>query len=58
MRYKLRLVAQDWKVYDLVVENISMVNNYREQFTRIIAQCSYGGLVARLGQRLADRLAR
>ena len=52
--YKLRLVAHDWKIYDLVVENISMVNSYRAQFARIIAQSSYRELVARLEKKLAE----
>ena len=30
------LVGGEWRVYDVVVENISMVNNYRSQFNRVI----------------------
>jgi phospholipid transport system substrate-binding protein len=39
--YKLRRVQGKWKVYDAVVENISIVNNYRSQFDRVIAKSSY-----------------
>ncbi len=53
VRYKLRLVANDWKIYDVVVENISIVNNYRAQFSRIIDQSSYEQLVYRMEQKLA-----
>ena len=35
--YKLRQVNGQWKVYDAIVENISIVNNYRSQFDRVIS---------------------
>ena len=56
IRYKLRLVANDWKIYDVVVENISIVNNYRAQFSRIIDQSSYQQLVYKMEQKLAGKL--
>ena len=37
INYKLHSVNKEWKVYDLVIEDISMVNNYRSQFDRVIA---------------------
>lgn len=46
--YKLRQTNGQWKVYDAVVENISIVNNYRSQFDRIISSSSYEELVKRL----------
>src|SRR5882724_129459 len=39
--YRLRRVDGKWKVYDAVVENISIVNNYRSQFDRVISKSSY-----------------
>ena len=48
MNYKLRQTNGQWKVYDAVVENISIVNNYRSQFDRIISSSSYEELVKRL----------
>ena len=49
--YKLRLVDGDWKVYDVVVENISIVNNYRSQFNRVISNSSYEELVKKIKQK-------
>jgi phospholipid transport system substrate-binding protein len=48
-----RLVDQggDWRVYDIVVDGISLVNNYRGQFTRILNQSSYPQLMAKLKER-------
>ena len=39
--YRLKRTAGKWKVYDAVVENISIVNNYRSQFDRVISKSSY-----------------
>ena len=39
--YRLRRVGGKWKVYDAVVENISIVNNYRSQFDRVISKSSF-----------------
>jgi phospholipid transport system substrate-binding protein len=48
LNYKVRLVGKEWKVYDVVVENISLVNNYRSQFSRVIANQSYDELIRRM----------
>jgi phospholipid transport system substrate-binding protein len=48
VNYKAHLVGNEWKVYDVVAENISLVNNYRSQFTRVISKGSYEELVRRL----------
>jgi phospholipid transport system substrate-binding protein len=46
--YKLRSAAGDWKVYDVVIENVSLVNNFRSQFNRILANASFGELLKKL----------
>jgi len=51
--YKLRQVNAQWKVYDAIVENISVVNNYRSQFDRVISSSSYEALVKRLRGKAA-----
>jgi len=33
INYKLHRAGADWRVYDLVIENVSLVNNYRSQLT-------------------------
>jgi phospholipid transport system substrate-binding protein len=48
INYKVHLISNEWKVYDVVAENISLVNNYRSQFNRVIANASYEELVSRL----------
>jgi phospholipid transport system substrate-binding protein len=48
LNYKVHLISNEWKVYDVVAENISLVNNYRSQFSRVISHNSYEELVRRL----------
>jgi len=51
--YKAHLVSNEWKVYDVVAENISLVNNYRSQFNLVIANSSYEELIRRLRDKAA-----
>lgn len=37
-----------WRIYDVVIEDISLVNNYRAQFNRVINRKSFENLVKRL----------
>ncbi len=48
VEYKLYQAGNDWKVYDVVIENISIVNNYRSQFTRVIARSSFEDLMRKM----------
>ena len=48
LNYRAHRVGADWKVYDVVVENISVINNYRAQFNRILTNQSYEELVRRM----------
>jgi phospholipid transport system substrate-binding protein len=48
INYKAHLVSNEWKVYDVVAENVSLVNNYRSQFNRVITHDSYEELIRRL----------
>ena len=43
--YRMALGAGGWKVYDVVVENLSLVTNYRSSFTSEIARSGIGGLI-------------
>jgi phospholipid transport system substrate-binding protein len=54
INYKAQLVGQEWKVYDVIAEEISLVNNFRSQFNRVISSSSYDELVRRLREKQAD----
>jgi len=47
----------DWKAYDIVIEGVSLVNNYRTQFNTIILKDSYTGLVKQMRTKLAQEQA-
>lgn len=49
--YRLRRVGGKWKVYDAVVENISVVSNYRSQFDRVISKSSFDELKRMLKEK-------
>ncbi len=46
--YRMRNTAGRWQVYDLNIDGISLVANYRAQFNKIIRTDSYRALVAKL----------
>ena len=46
--YRLYKVGDRWMVYDVTVEGVSLVANYRAQFNKIIQTSSAQGLVERL----------
>ena len=43
--YKLLQRAGKWEVYDIIIESVSLINNYRVQFNKIIRTKSYPELV-------------
>lgn len=51
IEYRLHLVEKEWKVYDVVIENVSIVNNYRSQFARVINKSSFEGLIRALKEK-------
>ncbi len=51
MDYRLLNKNNDWHVYDVVVDGVSLVNNYRGQFTKILHDSSYSGLVDQLRKK-------
>jgi len=55
INYKLHLAGEEWKVYDVVVENISLVNNYRAQFQRVLSKASLDELIRRMKEKKFER---
>ena len=49
--YRLHRVDGKWRIYDVVAENISVVNNYRSQFNRVIARSSFEELLRVMKQQ-------
>lgn len=49
--FRLIRRAHEWRVYDVVIDGASIVSNYRSQFTSIIRDLSYVGLVKKMKER-------
>ena len=52
--YKLTRVDNEWKIYDFIVEGVSMIKNYRTQFRKIIRKTSYQELVKKLKAKVEN----
>jgi phospholipid transport system substrate-binding protein len=57
IEYRLQKADGRWKIYDVLVEGISLVNNYRSQFNQIISSSSYEALVQKMKSRQGDELS-
>ena len=49
--YRLEKTPEGWKIYDINVENVWLIENYRNQFTQQINQSGIDGLIAALNKR-------
>jgi phospholipid transport system substrate-binding protein len=49
--YALEKQAEDWKVYDIVIEGVSLVTNYRSQFAQEIRQNGLDSLIKKLAEK-------
>jgi phospholipid transport system substrate-binding protein len=57
VEYRLLKNNGNWAVYDIVIEGVSLVNNYRTQFNKIITESSYENLVKQMQTKLAQEKA-
>lgn len=49
--YQMESSSSGWKVYDVVVENISLVTNYRETFAAEVRSSGIDGLIRSLAEK-------
>lgn len=49
--YRLLNKSSVWRVYDVVIDGVSLVNNYRGQFTKILSSGTYADLVDQLRKK-------
>ncbi len=57
IEYRLVKRQADWEVYDVVIEEVSLVSNYRTQFNKIILEESYEALVKKMKLKLEQEKA-
>jgi phospholipid transport system substrate-binding protein len=51
LEYQMRKTDDGWKVYDIVVEGVSLVLTYRSEFDVVVKQQGIDGLIKRLAQK-------
>lgn len=52
--YRMHKVDSNWMVYDVIIEGVSLVNTYRQQFRSFLRKSSYEVLVKKLRERQAE----
>jgi len=52
--YIMLLKGDQWMAYDVVVEGVSLIRNYMEQFSEILRKDGYPGLVAQIKQKIVE----
>ncbi|MGA3174421.1 MAG: ABC transporter substrate-binding protein [Syntrophorhabdales bacterium] len=52
--FRLINEAGQWKVYDVVIEGVSLIENYRSQFREILANKDPEALLDTLRRRLKE----
>jgi phospholipid transport system substrate-binding protein len=52
--YRMVQRGDQWKVYDVVIENVSFVNNYRSSYGEILDKEGFDGLLSRMAEKLAE----
>jgi len=53
--YKLHRTGKQWMVYDAVIDDVSLVGNYRSQFARILHAASLEELIQNLRAKASGR---
>ncbi|MBL7205482.1 MAG: ABC transporter substrate-binding protein [Desulfobacteraceae bacterium] len=52
VKYRLKKKGSEWLVYDISIEGVSLVNNYRKQFNSIMTRSSYEDLIKKLRRKV------
>jgi phospholipid transport system substrate-binding protein len=55
IEYKLHLTGKQWMIYDAVIDDVSVVGNYRSQFARVLQTASLGELIQNLRAKASGR---
>jgi len=55
--YRMHVADGRWLVYDVIIEGVSLVSNYRQQFNKIVQTESYPALVQKMRAKQAEPAA-
>lgn len=52
--YKMRLKGEEWLVYDVIVEEVSLISNYRNSYAEIVRDEGFKGLLERMEKKIQE----
>lgn len=52
VEYKMQMESGRWQVYDVIIEGVSLVRNYRTQFESIVTREQFSGLLAKMEEKV------
>lgn len=52
--YRMQQKGEEWRVYDVVIESVSFVNNYRNSYGQVIKKNGIPGLLTKMEEKLAQ----
>jgi phospholipid transport system substrate-binding protein len=55
LEYKLLRKGNRWVVYDVVTDDLSLLENYRAEFNKVIAKESFDALLGKMKKKLAEK---
>jgi phospholipid transport system substrate-binding protein len=53
--YKMHKVGNEWRVWDVITDEVPLTRNYKTQFNKIITEQSYDALIAKMKKKLAEK---
>lgn len=57
INYSLVKKGDEWFVYDVIIEGVSLVRNYRTEFRRILSEDDFAGLIRRMREKIESNEA-
>lgn len=53
--YKMQKDGESWKAYDVTIENIGLITNYRNEFAGVLRKDKFEGLLKQIKEKAANR---
>lgn len=53
--YRMLMKGGDWRVYDVIIDGVSLVNNYNGQFKKILKDSSYADLLETIRKKAEEK---
>ena len=54
VNYKVYLKDGSWLVYDVIIEGVSLISNYRSSYQEIVMKDGFDGLLAKMEEKIRE----